>query len=217
MKKRKPLAAPKSRVLAVATTAGESQDALRAKVATMAVVPSASIITDYSQSRVGELSLTDVVDQLKAKTAAAQGGDLRDAEAMLIAQAVALNTMFSELARRSAMNFGSHIPAADIYMRLALRAQNQCRATLETLATIKNPPVVFARQTNIAHGHQQVNNGSTARVETGNAQNELLERDNGKRLDSNTTGPASRSDQAMETVEASHGPAHGRRKGSNKP
>jgi hypothetical protein len=44
-------------------------------------------------------------------------------------------------------------------MRLALRAQNQCRATLETLAAIKNPPVVFAKQANIANGPQQVNNG----------------------------------------------------------
>ena len=46
-------------------------------------------------------------------------------------------------------------------MRLALKAQGQCRATLETLATIKNPPVVFARQANIAQGPQQVNNTAT--------------------------------------------------------
>ena len=42
-------------------------------------------------------------------------------------------------------------------MRLSLKAQGQCRATLETLAVIKNPPV-FAHQANIAHGPQQVNN-----------------------------------------------------------
>jgi hypothetical protein len=35
-------------------------------------------------------------------------------------------------------------------MRLALRAQGQCRATLETLAVMKSPPTVFARQANIA-------------------------------------------------------------------
>lgn len=40
----------------------------------------------------------------------------------------------------------------------ALRAQAQSRATLETLAAIKNPPAVFAGQANIAHGPQQVNN-----------------------------------------------------------
>jgi len=34
--------------------------------------------------------------------------------------------------------------------------------TLETLATIKNPPVVFARQANVNNGGQQVNNGAAA-------------------------------------------------------
>jgi hypothetical protein len=41
-------------------------------------------------------------------------------------------------------------------MRLALKAQSQCRATLETLAQIKNPPVVLARQANIAQGRPSV-------------------------------------------------------------
>jgi len=40
-----------------------------------------------------------------------------------------------------------------------LKAQSQCRATLEALAAIKNPPIVYARQANIAAGPQQVNNG----------------------------------------------------------
>lgn len=34
----------------------------------------------------------------------------------------------------------------DAFMRTALKAQNQCRMTLETLATINNPPLVFANQ-----------------------------------------------------------------------
>ena len=37
-------------------------------------------------------------------------------------------------------------------MKLALKAQNQCRMTLETLAAIKNPPVIYARQANFANG-----------------------------------------------------------------
>lgn len=40
--------------------------------------------------------------------------------------------------------------------RMALKAQNQCRMTLETLATIENPPVVFARQANVTTGPQQI-------------------------------------------------------------
>jgi hypothetical protein len=61
---------------------------------------------------------------------------------------------------------------------MALRAQSQCRATLETLATVKNPPVVFAKQANIANGPQQVNNTLNASPHAGgipNAPNELLE------------------------------------------
>jgi hypothetical protein len=34
----------------------------------------------------------------------------------------------------------------DSYLQLALKAQSQYRATLETRATVKNPPAVFARQ-----------------------------------------------------------------------
>ncbi len=49
--------------------------------------------------------------------------------------------------------------AAELYLRLALKAQGQCRATLETLAVIKNPTALtFVKQANIAHGPQQVNN-----------------------------------------------------------
>jgi hypothetical protein len=48
-------------------------------------------------------------------------------------------------------------------MRLALKAQRQCRATIETLVMAKNPaPVTFVKQANVAHGPQQVNNGPPA-------------------------------------------------------
>jgi len=44
-------------------------------------------------------------------------------------------------------------------LRLAFKTQTQCRATLETLSALKNPPVVYARQTNFANGPHQLNNG----------------------------------------------------------
>jgi len=47
-------------------------------------------------------------------------------------------------------------------MRLAFKAQAQCRATVETLAEMKNPhPFAFVKQANIANGPQQVNNGAS--------------------------------------------------------
>lgn len=89
-------------------------------------------------------------------------GDLSDIEANLTAQAVTLDAMFTELARRAALNMGTHLGATDTYLRLAMKAQAQCRATAETLAEIKYPrAVAFVRQANIAHGHQQVNNSGT--------------------------------------------------------
>ena len=54
-----------------------------------------------------------------------------------------------------------YVPVAETYLRLALKAQSQCRASIESLAQIKNPPVVYARQANFANGAQQVNNGVT--------------------------------------------------------
>jgi hypothetical protein len=42
---------------------------------------------------------------------------------MLAAQAVALDTIFGEFTRRSAMNIGNHFDAMERYARLALKAQ----------------------------------------------------------------------------------------------
>lgn len=77
---------------------------------------------------------------------------------MLNAQVNALNAIFAELSRRAALNMGEYPAATERYLRLAFKAQSHCRATVETLAAIKNPPTVFAKQANIANGPQQVNN-----------------------------------------------------------
>jgi hypothetical protein len=92
-------------------------------------------------------------------------------------------------------------------MRLALKAQSQCRVTLETLAAIKNPPLVFAKQANIAHGAQQVNNvvALIARGRFGTPQNELLEA-HGKRLDGRAANSAGASDKDLAALEALNRP-----------
>ena len=120
------------------------------------------------------------------------------------------------------LNLGEYIGAAETYLKLALRAQSQCRATLETLATIKNPPTVaFVKQANIAHGPQQVNNGVASEPargeETANPPTELLEHDDGKQwLDTGTASTASAGDPVMATVGAIDRPAHQARKGPGK-
>jgi hypothetical protein len=85
--------------------------------------------------------------------------DFPSTEQMLMAPAVSLNGIFGEMSRRSALNMDQHLEAAERFMRLALKTQSQCRTTVETLAAIKHPPVVSAKQANFATGHQQVSNG----------------------------------------------------------
>ncbi len=219
-KPKPPAVATKARALKVAAEPGKSREALIADAATAANVPAAAVILDFAKPTWGELSLGDVLDSLNSHADKIKGGDLARVEAMLGGQAAALNTMFAELARRGAANMGQYIDAAETYLKLALRAQSQCRATLETFAAIKNPPVVFAKQANIAHGPQQVNNNaaSIARAEPiENPPSELLEHDHGQRLDTGTAAAASRGNQALETVAAIDRPAHGARKGARKP
>lgn len=155
--------------------------------------------------------LTECMNVIVATVGEVQAGDLRAGEALLTGQAVALNAIFTELARRSALNMGEHLGAAESYMRLALKAQNQCRATVETLNAMKNPPVVFARQANINNGgQQQVNNGAQAPVagspahahasNSATGPSRLLEASDGERLDSGATATAGGTHQDMDAL-----------------
>ena len=166
----------------------------------------------------GKLELSEFVKALEVQVDAVQAGSLRGVEAMLTAQAASLNSIFTELARRAAINMGEHMPAMETYMRLALKAQSQCRTTLEALSAIKNPPVVFAKQANIANGPQQVNNGIPANASPVHAReekpiqsNELLTDgvEHGSTLDIRGTAAAGGVDQELATVGAIDRPAHG--------
>jgi len=64
---------------------------------------------------------------------------------------------------------------------------------------MKNPTVLM-RQTNIAHGHQQVNNFPEQQL----GENELMETTDGERLDEGTPSKAIIDDQTLETVGAKH-------------
>lgn len=147
-------------------------------------------------------------------------GDLSGAERMLRAQAQTLDAIFNQLAITAANAAAKCPDTFDRQLRLALKAQSQCRTTLETLANIKNPPVVFAKQANFAAGHQQVNNAATPCAHGGkteSGQNELLEVADGEWMDSRAEGSAGRGDPAVATVVPIDRAEDGRRKGSGKP
>ena len=173
-------------------------------------IQAAMTLMNYNKD-LGEISINTLVKDLEMQCALASKGDLTRAEAILMAQAQTLDTLFNNLARRAALNLGEYMNAAETYLRLALKAQSQCRATLESFALIKNPQsVAFVRQANIAHGPQQVNNGlaqqedlSLAR-KTENQQNKLMEANGGERLDSGAKGTPGSADSQMETLEPVH-------------
>lgn len=185
----------------------QSKEATIAAMVMDGVTGNAITARAFAKGNFGALDLTECVAAVHKTVGQVQGGDIKPIEAILAAQATTLDTMFTELARRASANMGEYLDAADKYMRLALKAQSQCRATLETLADIKNPrPVAFVKQANISSGPQQVNNGtgqqSPARVEDAtSAPNKLLE-DGHERLDIGASQAASEADQKLEAVGA---------------
>jgi len=120
----------------------------------------ASTARDWSRYPFGppdqSIDLTAAFESVVEAAERVNRGDLSRVEAMLTAQAVTLNAMFVDLARRA--HLSKTIDYEEHYLKLAFRAQAQCRTTAESLAEFKNPPV-FTHQANIA-GQQVVNNGT---------------------------------------------------------
>lgn len=161
-------------------------------------------------ARAGEtLSITHCAEVLRDEVAKVQKGDLSQVDAMLFGQAKALSALFHGCLAKAGANIGQHLGATETYMRLALKAQSQCRTTLETLIEAKNPrSVAFVRQANIANGHQQVNNGGAR--ETATPPNEL--QGDFHVVDAGTEAARIGADAPAATVAQIHGAAHRRRK-----
>lgn len=159
-KKKAVLTKPKTSTILLELKEGKSKEYQFAEFNSSPTVLNA--ITSHTFTKfMGEADLSETIGVIREKVNNVNNGNLNEMEATLTAQAVSLNAMFTELARRAALNMGTHMQATESYMRLALKAQSQCARTIEVLAAIKNPPVVFAKQANISHGHQQVNNSNS--------------------------------------------------------
>lgn len=208
----KPELAPAKRTFATARFPDPEDKDKAEAYARMALRPSyhsAVIVEKYSKNLLGDQDLGTLVDVLAAGMEDLRNGDSKRIEAMLYGQAHSLQAIFTNLARLAFVQ--DHLDDYETIMRLAMKAQNQCRATLETLSTIKNPPVLIARQANINNGgQQQVNNGrppDPACQEISHfSETELLEDDHGQRLDTRTSRESSGPDPRVETVGAVHRP-----------
>ena len=179
--------------------------------ACMAVLPSinsAAVIEAYQGNVMGkDADVNAMIVCLQETFTKVKEGDLHSLEQMLVAQATALQTIFTSLARRAAMQ--EHLKQYETFLGLALKAQSQSRATISALVDLKYPrQATFVKQANIANGPQQVNNGmapvgSVARTEKNQTeQNKLIKDKYHERpyLDIGATPAAKRSDQTVEAV-----------------
>jgi hypothetical protein len=209
-----PLSAHVNSAIQVGMKPGDSAGAAVARTLTRPEVTAAAVIESWAKDT---HDVNALAAELGQQVRALNSGDMRRAEGLLIAQAHALDAIFTTLARRATAQDSLH--HWETYMRMAMKAQAQCRATLEALAAVKNPPV-FARQANIAHGPQQVNNGPPPQSrpvragahagEPAERRNELLEGgEHGERLDTGAARAAGGADPHLAPVGTVNGPAHG--------
>jgi hypothetical protein len=219
MSKRKQIAAksptphPPRKELPIMMDARDTPDQAGERVGALLAAPELAawrvIAAAEKTSGLGELIDTPgMLAALRAQGAAINAGDMNRIEAMLMGQATALQSLFARLIERGVTQ--DSLPPYEAHMRLALKAQAQSRATLETLANVRNGPVIYARQANVAAGApMQVNNGLPQRAGARQDQmppTQVLEPPPHDRVDARTQNGAGQGDPALEAMGAKHRP-----------
>lgn len=107
-----------------------------------ATLPEQSAVTAIKQLKFDPHTATsirsdDLANEILDQYKMIEQGDLSRIERLLYAQAIALDAMFDRMLAQTAGS--DFMPQIQIFGTLALKAQAQCRATLATIAQIKNP------------------------------------------------------------------------------
>ena len=157
-------------------------------------------------------SVSKQVDMEFARKVIGQGieelkkGNLAKLEEMLYSQAVALNMMFASLSMKASIQ--TNVDVRQTLTNLCLKSQNQSRNTIQTLINLKQPNQTsfIKQQTNVAGGHQQINNGviPSSPEKLLNEPIELLEANHGEWLDKGTKAKAKRGNSELEAVAEVH-------------
>lgn len=178
-----------------------------AHMALMSSVNGAAVIHAYQGNVIGkDVDMTVLANQLADTFTEIENGDLLDLEAMLVSQAMALQTIFTSLAREASSQ--KDYRGLECVLRLALKAQTQSRATISALVDLKFPrQATFVTQANIAHGPQQVNNGVAVEQrheEKQNSTNKLSGQTHELRQDTRASCTSISGNSTMAAVEKIH-------------
>jgi len=140
-------------------TADEPEDKAHARLMASPSVHAAMTIYNFHPMS-KDCDITALLDEVGKHALDVRDGDMRRPEAMLVAQAHTLDTIFNALAQKAADNMrAGYSGAMETYLRMALKAQSQCRTTIEAIAEIKCPKsATFIKQANVGQ-NVQVNNG----------------------------------------------------------
>lgn len=138
-------------VVTVIASCKAKLDLMTARTLTRPEIGAAAIMEKWSPNT---YDVNVLADELATQVKAVNHGDIQRTESILLSQAQALDAIFVNLMRRSMTQTG--LTQWEAYMRMGLKAQSQCRATLQVLTDIKNPrPVAFVMQANINNGGHQ--------------------------------------------------------------
>jgi hypothetical protein len=100
--------------------------------------------------------MADYSDAIMQAANMAEKGDLSFASRTLAAHAMTLDTIFTEMARRMALNMGEYLGATETYARIVLKAQAGSRAAFEELAKLHQPREQTVRHVHVNEGGQAV-------------------------------------------------------------
>jgi hypothetical protein len=152
--------APKERPLNVQAKEGETEPQSMARVAMEPHLRHGILAKTLTEKSIGKLpgepQLADFTDAVLGRTANQSGLFLEAATQTMLAQAHSLDAIFTEMARRAAVNMGEYIGAAETYMRMALKAQAGSRATFEAVAKMHQPREQTVKHVHINEGGQAV-------------------------------------------------------------
>ena len=154
--KAKAPAAQATNKLNVTVEAGKSDERQLAEMAINPVAHGLAAVQQFSKGTFGAQDTTELFHVLSDQVTAAKRGDLRHQRAILAGQASALNAIFTEMARRAGCNMSEYVQATQLYLGMALKAQAQCRSTIEALDRLSNGHVQTVKHVHVNEGGQAV-------------------------------------------------------------
>ena len=152
---------PDPNTMEIVARDGKSREVLMAE-AVLQPLPRAVIMAKHLGSTVfggkdAAPAMNDAMIVAGELSKAARGGDLGSQSDMLVGHAMLLDSVFTELVRRSTSNIESgYLTAGETYLRMALKAQTQARMAIETLTKMHQPREQTVRHVHVYEGGQAV-------------------------------------------------------------